>query len=153
MAAAWVGTAARMAVAETALFLAGKSDLARLRGAVDAFIVHWPWLEQRRAKNGTHIPPYNIAPYYFYFGHRYAATAVELLPEAERPEYRRRILQLLWATRADDGSWNDRVFPRSAAFGTSMAVLTILAPDAPRPAPWAAAPTKAPGAELAPGSP
>jgi hypothetical protein len=144
--------AARMAVSETALYLAGKSDLSRLRGAVDAFIVHWPWLEQRRAKNGTHIPPYNIAPYYFYFGHRYAAVAVELLPEAERPEYRRRILQLLWATRAEDGSWNDRVFPRSAAFGTSMAVLTILAPEATRPATWSAA-AKAPAGVLPPGSP
>lgn len=128
--------AARMAVSEVALYLAGKSDQGRLRGAVDAFIVHWPWLEQRRAKTGTHVPPYNIAPYYFYFGHRYAAMAVELLPEAERAEYRRRILQLLWATRADDGSWNDRVFPRSAAFGTSMALLTITAPAGPAPARW-----------------
>ncbi len=128
--------AARMAVAEIALYQAGKSDLGRLRGAVDAFIVHWPWLEQRRAKTGTHIPPYNIAPYYFYFGHRYAAAAVELLPEGERGEYRRRITQLLWATKGDDGSWNDRVFPRSAAFGTSMALLTITAPGGPSPAKW-----------------
>jgi hypothetical protein len=136
--------AARMAVGEIALYLAGKSDQSRLRGSIDAFIVHWPWLEQRRAQNGTHVPPYNIAPYYFYFGHRYAAQAVELLPENERAEYRRRILQLLWATRAESGSWNDRVFPRSAAFGTAMALLTINAPLAPTPARWEPGPAHAP---------
>ena len=40
------------------------------------------------------------------------------------------MLGLLWLTRnAADGTWNDRVFPRSASYGTAMSVLAILAPE------------------------
>ena len=103
---------------------------------MDAFLTHWAWLNARRGKDGTHEPPYMIAPYYFYYAHYYAAQAVEMLPRSEREEYRRRINDLLFATRLEDGSWNDRVFPRSANFGTSMAVMAIRMPELPRPAPW-----------------
>jgi hypothetical protein len=123
------GSAARMAVGEVALAAAGRSSVDRLRGAVDAFIVHWSWLDERRAKPGTHMGRYRIAPYYFYFGHWYAAQAAELLPEPERGEYRRRLRDLLMATRRDDGAWNDRVFPRTAGVCTAMAVLALTAPD------------------------
>ena len=131
------GAVGRMLATETTLFLAGRGSQERLRGAVDAFIVHWEWLNQRRAKPGTHMGPYNIAPYYFYYAHYYAARAVEMLPENERAEYRRRVNDLLFATRNDeDGSWNDRVFDRSASYGSSMAVMVMMMPDAPKPAGW-----------------
>ena len=38
---------------------------------------------------------------------------------------------VLWSTREDDGSWNDRIFPRSSAYSTAMSVLAILAPEEP----------------------
>ncbi len=123
------GSAARMAVGEVALFAAGRSSVDRLRGAVDAFIVHWKWLDDRRAKPGTHDGRYRIAPYYFYFGHLYAAQAVELLPEPERGEYRGRLRELILSTRLENGSWNDRVFPRTANVCTAMAVLGLCAPE------------------------
>lgn len=130
------GAVGRMLATESVLYLAGRSTQANVRAAVDAFIVHWDWLDQRRAKTGTHIGPYQIAPYYFYYAHFYAAQAVELLPEHERAEYRRRINELLFRTRAEDGAWNDRVFKRSANYGTAMAVLAMLMPETPRPAGW-----------------
>lgn len=117
---------ARMAACEATLQMAGRGDMGRLRASVDAFIVHWEWLNKRRAQNGTHIPPYNIAPYYFMYGHRYAAQAVELLPKQERVEYRRRINDLLMSVKSENGSWNDRVFPRSASFGTAFALQAIM---------------------------
>lgn len=128
--------AARMAVCEATLALAGRGDEARLRASLDAFVENWGHLNDRRAKPGTHEGPYRIAPYYFMFGHRYAAQAVELLPEEERPRYRDSINALLFSVRDQDGAWNDRVFPRSAAFGTAFAMLAILAPEA-TPARWA----------------
>ncbi len=131
------GAVGRMLASESVLYLAGRGSVQNVRGAVDAFIVHWEWLNKRRAQPRTHEPPYMIAPYYFYYAHYYAAFAVELLPEAERAEYRRKINELLFATRHEDGSWNDRVFPRSANFGTSMAVLAMLMPGAAKPAGWA----------------
>jgi hypothetical protein len=120
------GAVGRMLSVETTLMLAGKGSVESLRGAVDAFIVHWEWLDKRRAKTGTHEGPYAIAPYYFMFAHRYAAMAIEMLPQGERAEYRRRVNNLLFSVRAEDGTWNDRVFPRTASYGTAFAMLSIL---------------------------
>ncbi|MFU8828417.1 MAG: hypothetical protein ACNA8P_03180 [Phycisphaerales bacterium] len=128
------GATGRMLVSEVALKRTGNGDTDRLRAALEAFAEHWDELEKRRAKPGTHEPPYGVAPYYFYFAHRYAAEAIELLPAKEgadeRAEHRARLLGLLWLTRHEqDGTWNDRVFPRSASYGTAMSILAILAPE------------------------
>lgn len=123
------GATGRMVLTEATLVLAGAGTHERLRSSLDAFIAHWDWLDQRRAKNGTHVAPYMVAPYYFMFAHRYAAQAIELLPTNERAEYRSRINGLLMSVRADDNTWNDRVFPRSAGYGTAMAILSINAPQ------------------------
>ncbi len=135
------GAVGRMLCTECTLSLAGRSSPDRIRGAIDAFIVHWEWLDKRRAQTGTHIPPYQIAPYYFYYAHYYAGQAIELLPERERGEYRRRLGQLLFSVRLDDGSWNDRVFPRSANYGTAMSVMALLMPKGEPPAKWDGAET------------
>ncbi len=128
------GAVGRMCATEATLLLAGRGSAAAARASVDAFIVHWGWLNQRRAKTGTHIKPYMVAPYYFMFAHYYAAEAVEMLPKSERGEYRRRINELLFSVRQEDGSWNDRVFERSGAYGTAMAMMAIMAPDRRPPA-------------------
>jgi len=133
------GAIGRMNCAESVLTLAGRSSPDRVRGALDAFLVHWGWLDQRRAKSGTHLPPYQVAPYYFMFAHLYAAQSVELLPRGERDEYRRRLLQLMFSARQEDGSWNDRVFARSGAYGTATAMLVMFQPQA-RPATWSPTP-------------
>jgi hypothetical protein len=133
------GAIGRMVASETMLLRGGRGSVAAVRGAVDAFIVHWKWLDARRAKPGTHQRPYMVAPYYFLFAHRHAAMAVELLPASERAEYRRRINELLLSVRSQDGSWNDRVFASSAGYGTSMALLALLQPSLDQPSRDAAA--------------
>jgi hypothetical protein len=130
------GSVGRMLATETTLFLAERGSLSRVRGALDAFLVHWAWLDKRRARSGTHKKPYGVAPYYFYYAHFQAAQAIELLPRAEREEYRRRLRELLWSVRREDGTWNDRVFERTANYGTSIAVLCLVQPDIDPPAVW-----------------
>lgn len=131
------GSVGRMLAGETTLFLAGRSTDAKVRGAIDAFIVHWDWLEQRRAKNGTHVAPYGVAPYYFYYAHFFAAQAIEMLPIREREEYRRRFRALLFRTHdASAGTWNDRVFERSANYGTAMSIMALTMPESAAPAGW-----------------
>jgi hypothetical protein len=122
------GAIGRMVATESALYVAGRGGLPRVRGAIDSFIVHWDWLDKRRAQSGTHKPPYGVAPYYFYYAHYYVAVAIELLPEPERAEYRRRVDELLFAVRLDDGGWNDRVFERSENYGTAMAIMALMRP-------------------------
>ncbi len=130
------GATGRMCATEATLLLAGRGSLMNVRASCDAFIVHWDWLDQRRARTGTHVAPYAVAPYYFMFAHHYASQCAQLLPASERAEYHRRINDLLFSVRQEDGSWNDRVFPRSAAYGTAMALFAITAGDRPPPARW-----------------
>jgi hypothetical protein len=136
------GATGRMAVCETTLFLAGRGSVERIRAAVDAFFEHWEWLEIRRRQNGTHVAPFGVAPYYYFYAHRYAAQAIEFLPEAERTERREQLYKLLWSVRERSGGWNDRVFPRSESYGTAMTMLSLREPHAPRPARWTPTPTE-----------
>ena len=130
------GAVGRMLAGETTLMLAGRSDVSKVRAALDAFIAHWDRLEERRAKDGTHKPPFQVAPYYFYYAHLAAAQAIEMLPKHEQPEYRKKFLELLFRTRNEQGRWNDRVFPRSANYGTACAVMGMQMPGGPKPATW-----------------
>ena len=119
------GAIGRMVCCETALTLAGRGDAERLAAAVAAFFEHWDALEVRRKKTGTHLQPYGVAPYYFLFAHWYVAQAIELLPEAARAAPRAKLHALLRDVREPDGTWNDRVFARSAAYGTAVAMLAL----------------------------
>jgi hypothetical protein len=130
------GAIGRMVCSESVLMRAGRSDVASVRRAVDAFLANWRQLEIRRKKSGTHIGPYGVAPYYFFFGFYNACDAVELLPAEERPEYRRQFEQLLFAVRDQDGTWDDRVFPRTRNFGTAMTLMALQRPQFPAPAQW-----------------
>jgi len=130
------GATGRMVSGEMVLMLAGRGSPERVAASIDAFVAYWQELERRRAKTGTHVPPYGVAPYYFQFAHWYAAQAAELLEGERREECRRKVAALMWATRSGAGAWNDRVFPRSAAFGTATAMLALEAPHLPAPARW-----------------
>ena len=130
------GATGRMVSGEMVLLLAGRGSQERVAAAIDAFVAHWQELERRRAKTGTHVPPYGVAPYYVQFAHWYAAQAAELLEGARRDECRRKVAALMWATRSCEGTWNDRVFARSAAFGTATAMMALEAPNFPAPARW-----------------
>ncbi|MGE0481547.1 MAG: hypothetical protein AB7Q17_13850 [Phycisphaerae bacterium] len=131
--AALPGSIARSAICESTLLLLDGGSADSVQRAVDAFHAHWDELEKRRGKTGTHAGPYGIAPYYFYYGHRYAAQAIQMLPENDRARERARMLDVILRTRADDGTWNDRVFPRSRNYGTAMIVLALLGDRAPLP--------------------
>lgn len=128
------GATARSPVSDVTLGLLGSpvSD-DELQAQVDAFHEHWDELEKRRAQHGTHVAPYGVAPYYFYYGHRYLAQAIAMLPEERRTAEHERLLEKLLRTLADDGTWNDRVFERSANFGTAMSVLALLGEGVPLP--------------------
>ena len=135
--------AARAAVCETTLMLAGRGDAQRHAAAVALFFAHWEDLAVRKSQRGTHVPPYGIAPYYFMFGHMYCAQAVEHLTDEElRQELREKMRVMLARSVESDGTWNDRQFGRSAGYGTAMALLAMHMPELPKPHPWRAGPTK-----------
>ncbi len=131
--------AARAAVCETTLLLAGRGDERRLARAVQLFFAHWDDLAVRKSQQGTHVPPYGIAPYYFMFGHVYCAQAIEHLRDPQqRDAMRTKLRALLAVAREDDGTWNDRQFERSAGYGTALALWALHLPDLPPPERWPA---------------
>ena len=130
------GSAARSCVAELALHLGGRGDAANLETAVAGFFDGYDELLKRKSQQGTHEGDYGIAPYYFFFGHTYAALAIEALPENARPDLRAALRAKLATTREDDGAWNDRIFPRTASYSTAMVVLVLVAPTLPEALPW-----------------
>ena len=131
------GSIARAAGCELVLELLGANRDKQIQAALDAFHKHWIELEKRRKKTGTHVAPYGVAPYYFYYGHRYVAQAIAGLGKADRPAEYERFNAVLFKTRDEDGTWNDRVFDRSKAYGTAMAMMALLAERVPLPPKYA----------------
>lgn len=130
-------SAARAAVCETTLMLAGRGDKQRHLKALQLFFTHWDDLAVRKSQRGTHIKPYGIAPYYFMFGHLYCAQAIEQVEDAaQRDKFREQMRQILARSVDGGGTWNDRQFGRSAGYGTAMALMTAHMPRLPRPHPW-----------------
>ena len=121
------GSAARVCVAELCRSRFGRADSGELERAVLGFFDGCEDLLDRKGEQGTHEGPYGIAPYSFSFGHLYAARAIEALPEVRHVVLGPRMSDLLAQTREPDGSWKDRVFPRSRACGTAAAVLALCA--------------------------
>ncbi|MEE2681554.1 MAG: hypothetical protein VX641_04190 [Planctomycetota bacterium] len=140
------GAIGRMVSAERALLLGGRGSVERVGAAVEAFLENWRALEARRRKTGTHMPPYGVAPYYFYYGFAEAAGAIELLPPGERPGFRERLAAILMQVREPDGSWNDRVFERSRAYGTAMTMQAFQAPWLAEAPSWSPPPGDVPDA-------
>ena len=120
------GAIGRMCAVEVALAHAGVPDQNHLSFAVESFFKFWPELEKRRKKSGTHLAPYGVAPYYFFYAFLHAAHAIEFLPDVERDAARIKFREVLFTVRDENGTWNDRVFPRSAGYGTAMSVLALL---------------------------
>lgn len=125
------GAVGRMLAVETVRSELGRNEAADVRRAIEAFFTHWDQLLVRKGQTGTHVAPYGVAPYYFMFAHGYAAEAIERLPEAEREAQRARLREVLFSVRDEAGGWNDRVFPRSTAYGTSIAILALTQPTVP----------------------
>ena len=119
------GSVARGPVSEATMLLLGGGDPDKLKQCIAAFHEHWDELEKRRKKTGTHLPPHGIAPYYFYYAHRYAALAIRMLPQDQQDAEFQKFYKVLLKTKDDDNTWNDRVFEQSKAYGTSMSLLAL----------------------------
>lgn len=141
------GAIGRMASGDLVLVEAGRLEPESLRLALESFFAYWEELEVRRRQNGTHVAPYGVAPYYFMYAHGAVGEAIERLPNAWRPPLRKALLERLAQVREADGSWNDRVFDRSANYGTALALEALLAPLGAPAATWPAPAEPAAGKE------
>jgi len=85
----------------------------RLRLGLEAFFEHHRFLDVARLRPVPHEAYYQNAGYFYFFGHYYAAQAIECLPESEREAWHRKLRPHLVKTQNQEGHTND-------FFGTGM---------------------------------
>jgi len=84
------------------------------------------WLDIGRKRPVPHEAWFQVAGYFYYFGHYYAAWCIEQLPEAQRPFYAAHLARTLLVRQEKDGSWWDFPFyDYHQPYGTSFVLLTL----------------------------
>lgn len=84
------------------------------------------WLDIGRKRPIPHESWMQVAGYFYYFGHYYAALSLEQLPESERDSYQGMLAKLMLDRQERDGSWWDYpLYDYHQPYGTSFALMTL----------------------------
>lgn len=120
------GAAGRGPVCELALLEAGAGSLDRVRRSLKAFMKYRAGLAKEVGKVLMHAGPDGQGCHYPMFDYAFAARAVARLPEVERASYRAPLIELLLATRSEEGAFRDAQF-NGWEYGTAMALIALAA--------------------------
>lgn len=84
------------------------------------------WLDIGRKRPIPHEAWFQVAGYFFYFGHYYAARCIELLPEKDREPFQGQLAYVLVRLQEKDGSWWDfPMFDYHQQYGTAFALMSL----------------------------
>jgi hypothetical protein len=84
------------------------------------------WLDIGRKRPIPHESWFQVAGYFFYYGHYYAALCLEQLPPERRPEFQAHLATLLIRLQEKDGSWWDYpLYNYHQQYGTAFALLSL----------------------------
>lgn len=136
------GSLGRTQVCNWALFELGDASIerARIRRGLAAFFDHHEFLDVARMRPIPHEAYYANAGYFYFFGHYYAAAAINLLPLEEREAWHARLRPHVLKTLLPDGSAADfHVQTWSLTAGSAFAALTLALGLPPHVAPEASA--------------
>ena len=111
-----------MPVCEGSLFQLGRSDVDKVRFALDNFWAFVKNLEGVR-RNDFHSDG-ELGGFFFFHSVYHASEAVRLLPPAEQPAHWQKFLALLQQIPEMDGSFLDS-HELGRSYGTAMALLTL----------------------------
>ncbi len=85
-----------------------------------------PWLSMGRKRPIPHESWFQVAGYFFYYGHFYAAQCIEQLPAGERAEFQDQLASVLLRLQEKDGSWWDfPLYNYHQQYGTAYAMMTL----------------------------
>ncbi len=103
------GSLGRIQVCNWALSSAGVKRITpdRLREGVAAFFGEHRFLDAARLRPIPHEAYFANAGYFYFFGHYYAALAINLLPQAERESWHARLRPHLVKAQRENGSCTD----------------------------------------------
>jgi hypothetical protein len=84
------------------------------------------WLDIGRKRPIPHESWFQVAGYFYYFGHYYAGYCIALLPEENRPVYKAHLAKTILDRQEKDGSWWDYPFYNyHQPYGTAFALMTL----------------------------
>jgi len=93
---------------------------------LDRLIVRNGWLDMGRKRPIPHESYFNVAGYFYYYGHYYATLCVDQLPEAQRPLYQDHLAHILLGHQERDGSWWDYpLYNYHQQYGTAFALKSL----------------------------
>lgn len=84
------------------------------------------WLDIGRKRPVPHESWFQVAGYFFYYGHYYAALCIDELEPSERGRHQDQLAQVLLPLQEKDGSWWDYPFyDYHQPYGTAYALMSL----------------------------
>ncbi len=93
---------------------------------LDRLVVRNGWLELGRKRPIPHESFFQVAGYFYFFGHYYAARVLEVLPHEVADGYRGNLARIILDVQDADGSWWDYpLYDYHQPYGTGYALMTL----------------------------
>jgi hypothetical protein len=93
---------------------------------IDRLIVRNGWLELGRKRPIPHESFFQVAGYFYFYGHYYAARVLEVLPAEVAEGYRGNLARIILDVQDADGSWWDYpLYDYHQPYGTGYALMTL----------------------------
>ena len=118
----------RSQVCNLALRLWGNTNITDtvLTNWLDRLVARNEWLSFGRKRPIPHESYFQVAGYFYYFGHYYAALCADQLPAAPSRHYKDRLAAILLPLQEKDGSWWDYpLYDYHQPYGTAFALMTL----------------------------
>ena len=97
-----------------------------MKAWLDRLFARNGWLDMGRKKPIPHESFFQVAGYFFYFGHYYAGLCLEQLPQQDRPFYQDHLATVLLRLQSKDGSWWDYpLYNYHQQYGTAFALMSL----------------------------
>ncbi len=122
------GSLGRSQACNLALRLWGDKEVtdAVLTTWLDRLFARNLWLDMGRKRPIPHESWFQVAGYFFYFGHYYAARCIEQLPAEDRKPFQDQLAHVLVRLQEPDGSWWDfPLFDYHKPYGTAFALMSL----------------------------
>jgi hypothetical protein len=122
------GSLGRSQVCNLALRLWGDQRITDdvLKTWLDRLFARNLWLDMGRKRPIPHESHFQVAGYFFYYGHYYAALCIEQLKPEDRPFYQDHLAQVLVHLQEKDGSWWDYpLFNYHQQYGTAFGLMSL----------------------------
>jgi hypothetical protein len=93
---------------------------------LDRLIVRNGWLELGRKRPIPHESFFQVAGYFYFYGHYYAARVLDALPPEVADGYRGNLARIILDVQDADGSWWDYpLYDYHQPYGTAYALMTL----------------------------